>query len=316
MYVSRRTKWLLKKGYIRRVRGHENPALYRVTDKHFPALGESPETCNARDQWDWSEIFEEDSWGGHYNAWKFKVLGPPLKGWPWENWDKIGDQKPPHYFKKNFPIDTEEGTITIRKLRYINGRENKSITVWLDHDKFETNHEMLSWRKDSQTKLILIGREIQYMTGIYLSLPNQIDDPHLTKRVRKGVAKAYKRLGLGSDRKFIDNSEGKDKPHLEVKDERDAIAIETVPDRVENLEDEVTEAALERARLTIEARNNYEIVTNGTSVVRRAQDNLNQAQADFNQAVAERLTDEPTDTEDRDGAEAPTTPNIHDMMYH
>ena len=89
MYVSRRVKWLLKKGYIRRIRGHEKPALYRGTDKQFPPLEEASKSCNGSDQWDWSEAFEEEIFGGHYNVWSMKVNGPPLENWPWE-WDKIG----------------------------------------------------------------------------------------------------------------------------------------------------------------------------------------------------------------------------------
>jgi hypothetical protein len=303
MYVSRRAKWLLKKGYIRRIRGHENPALYRRTDKRFPPLEEGLKSCNASDQWDWSEAFEEEIFGGHYNVWSMKVNGPPLENWPWE-WDKIGNQTPPHHFKNNITFDTVEGQIKVMTLRYIYGKKSKSITIWLDHDEFDSDEQMIRWLDWSKEILILIWRELQKM----MEMP---------RKMKAGVAHAWKEMGLDEEDEYVDYSKGPNKPEWETTDRIKAINLKTVPTRVQSLEEDAARASLERHTLARQTREAMDKVCNGTSKARDAQDDFNRSQVDFNNAVADRLGEEPKETEKGDGAKAPLPPeNIHDIMYH
>ena len=305
MKVSRITKFLLAEGYIRRKRGTRSPAQYNPTKKPFPR-------CNTTDQWDWSEGFEEEIFGGHYNKWKMRVNGPPVKGFPWE-WDKHGTQDPPHHLVFDIKLDTREGPVDIKALRYINGKKKKSITVWLDNDALRTDEEIVNWTEWSRERLILVWRELQYMTGMHLGLPEPVSDGHIDRRIRAGVAHAWKEMGLDDDDEYVDYSKGEGKPTWETTDGKKALAIKTVPKRVDSLEEEAARAAVERERLAREAREYADRVVNGTTRTRDAQDELNQAQAEFNKAVTERLSEGAETPEKAKVTEAAT--DYHDYMY-
>jgi hypothetical protein len=157
--VSEHTARLVKDGHLRKVRGTSRPALYRRTSNPLA-----------------EDAIGDISLRSHHTSRLFKVVDPPTRPWPWL-WDKSWNPSGRCEFLlvRDILIDTREGPVNVKALRYIEGR---SMTIWLDEDHLLTEDQVEAHQDTATETAILVAKEVQEMTGAVLGLPEVMQASH------------------------------------------------------------------------------------------------------------------------------------------
>jgi len=195
--VSRHTLALVKESYIRKVRGTKSPALYVKTSKPFPEDVTPPHRGLVK-----TPIRT------HHTSRIATETHAPKRSWPFF-WDRTDIRDGVEWnYVRNIVINTSEGPILVRTIRYIRGPNKSSLTVWLDADTIETVEQLRSHDEYSDERATLVIREIQRVTGARFSPHRPMQKTHYAVDAPPEIVDTALSMGLRGRNSWFDRSQG------------------------------------------------------------------------------------------------------------
>jgi hypothetical protein len=238
--VSKHALALVKSGHLRPIRGTKSPRLYRRTSKPYKVV-------NRQDHRGWSPLGRIRS---HHTSRLFKITHPPTRPFPWL-WDNewmFGSVH--HHHARNLSIETSEGKIVVKGLRWSEGPKSSSITIWNDEDDIKTPEEIAVHSDISTEKAILVASEVQRLTGMRLALPEIMQKTHLALDAPPEIVKSALENDLKGEKTWFDRSKGGSE--IETDDEEIAITWLNLPDILKSLRSD-----LNQVKTTVESIGGY-----------------------------------------------------------
>jgi DNA-binding transcriptional ArsR family regulator len=249
--VSKHLLALVSDGYLRPLDPRSRPRIYRRTSKPYPDK-------STDDHRVWSPVVR-----GHRTGRIFRLTSPPKRCWPWlwdNSWVRSGVN---HYVVRNLPIETIEGTINVKSIRYVEGPVNSSLTIWIDDEDLKDGFQILAHEDYATETSILVVNEIARRTGLRVSLP-EILGPGTEYGVRAppGVVDVALEEGIETDKVHFDRSKGDGE--VETTDRDIALTWIHLPEELKLLrqrQDKIQEALVEIGKLAESFNRTFEAVT-------------------------------------------------------
>lgn len=202
MYVSRRAQKLVKNKYLRKVRGTSHPAIYKATGKALPGA----DLVDHRGMVDGNPCI---AFRGHQFAVKYPVLEPPRKPWPFIGWDKESNPSGvPMKFIEDIKLDTDEGPIIVKCIRYIEGKEKSSITIWPEDIDVVNEAQMEDIELYITKEANLAAKALKDMVEMRLGPGEFQQSFHLGTQISPEIVKAALDYGLTGGDTWFDRSTG------------------------------------------------------------------------------------------------------------
>lgn len=219
--VSKHLLALVRDGYIRPLGEKSRPRLYRRTRKPLPAM-------STTDHRGWSPVVR-----GHRTGRHFKVTAAPSRGWPWSwerTWVRSGVK---YHVVRNQVIATDQGRVPIKALRYIEGPNSSSITIWTDDDHIVDGFQLLAHDDYATEVSILAINELAKRTGLRVGLPSIIQPTEYAIEAPPGVVDVAVDEGLETPTTHYDRSKGDGE--IETTDKEVALTWLHLNDHLETL---------------------------------------------------------------------------------
>jgi len=219
--VSKHLLALVRDGFIRPLGNKSRPRLYRRTVKPIPAL-------STTDHRGWSPVVR-----GHRTGRLFRLTVQPIREWPWkwENaWERSGVR---YHIVRGVTIETEDGTILIKSLRYIEGPGSSSVTIWTDDDHITDGFQLLAHDDYATETSILAINQIAKITGLRVGLPEVPQPTEYGIEAPAGVVDAAIDGGHETPTTKFDRSKGDGE--LDTTDEDVALSWLHLTDHLETL---------------------------------------------------------------------------------
>ena len=187
---------LVSDGYIRPIDPNSRPRIYERTGKPFPEK-------STPDHRGWSPVVR-----GHRTGRLFKLTHPPKRGWPWL-WDNFWTRSGvDYYIVRDLVLETIDGTINIKSLRYIEGPETSNLTIWIDDEEILDGFQLLAHDDYATEVSILAANEIARRTGLRIALPEVPQPTEYGMKAPPGVVDVALGEGLRTDKVHFDRSKG------------------------------------------------------------------------------------------------------------
>ena len=244
--VSKHLLALVKDGFLRPVGNKSSPRLYQRTAKGLPAL-------STVDHRGWSPVVR-----GHRSGRLFKLTERPSKGWPWlwdNHWVRSGVK---YHLIRDLTLETPDGQVHIKSMRYIEGPKSASITIWTDDDHITDGFQLLGHDDYSTEVSIIAVREIAKRTGLRVALPEVPQPTEYGMNAPPGVVDRALEEDLGTDKVWFDRSKGKGE--IETTDKDIALTWLHLPEHIETLRKGLQEVKTALVSLGEYAKDNNETV--------------------------------------------------------
>lgn len=181
---------------------------------------------------------------------RFKVFQGPTIDIPWTK-QTNNSGIPTHVLE--IPMDVDPFSNRMIKIVYRIGKNNQSLDVWTP-EVIITNPQALeefpSWAGNRAQK---IANWLMKKFGFKLGLLELCQDFHFAAAVPKEVANAAKEIGLKSPELWWDTSRGRGE--LETSERKMAMALQTLPSRVTQIEDTITKGVGPTLEKLVESQN-------------------------------------------------------------
>ena len=194
--VSRHLLALVSDGLIRPIDPRSRPRIYRRTSKPFPDK-------STPDHQGWSPVVR-----GHRTGRLFKLTSPPKRNWPWL-WDNYWTESNVNfYIVRDLDLETPDGQIHIKSLRFIEGPRSSSITIWVDDDEILDGFQLLAHDDYATEVSILAVNEIARRTGLRIALPEVPQETEYGIPAPPGVVDVALEEDLRTETTHFDRSKG------------------------------------------------------------------------------------------------------------
>jgi hypothetical protein len=115
---------------------------------------------------------------------------------------------------KDVTLPTREGPISLYSLRYIQGRDKSSVTLYLREESLTTSEEVDAFDAYTAKMAILVAGSLQRCTGIGLALCEVMQPPHYAIEAPEEVVGAALAEGIQGPETWADRSNGS--PEMET----------------------------------------------------------------------------------------------------
>jgi len=162
---------------------------------------------------------------------RFPVLKGPDNGVPWTRTSHPSGV-PNHVLI--VPLDTDPLSDRHVKVVYREGKESQSLEIWTPEVVITTPDALNDFSKWATNRAQRVANWLTRKYGFEFGLPEYCQSPHYAAAVPREVAQAAKEIGLKGPEIWWDTSRGRGE--LETSKEKMAVALQTLPHRVSNLE--------------------------------------------------------------------------------
>lgn len=248
--VSKHILALVSDGYLRPIDARSRPRIYERTSKPYPDK-------STTDHRGWSPVVR-----GHRTGRLFRLTSSPTSDWPWK-WDNIWERSGVRYhIVRDLTIETVDGPVPIKSLRYIEGPESSNITIWTDDDEILDGFQLLAHDDYATEVSILAVNEIARRTGLRVALPEIPQDTEYGMKAPPDVVDVALEEDLRTETIHFDRSKGDGE--VETTDRDVALTWLHLPEELaalRNRQREVRETLVEVVSLAEETQKTFEAIT-------------------------------------------------------
>lgn len=198
---------------------------------------------------------------GHGTGILFHLTTQPKREWPWASWDNHWTRSEvDYYIKRDVQIETKDGEIHIKSLRFIDGPKSSSITIWVDDEDLLDGFQLLAHEDYATEVSILAVNEIARRTGLRVALPEIPRPTEYGIQAPPGVVDVALEEGIETETVHFDRS--KTDGEVETTDRDIALTWIHLPDELRILRE-----GLKDVREGLEALGDYAKDNNETAEV-------------------------------------------------
>jgi len=222
---------LKTKGLVRRRRGVKGAGSYEVTTEGLRHIRKSLEDFD-EDHVGWLVIAPDNREVHRWDA-TFKVNTPFLKRFPWDR-----SSKPPNDFfwwADGFKEEIDGEVIRIPRIRFIDGRNESSLTFFLEPTKVDDTNTYQDVEDGYLRQVLKLANWFSKRYGPELSLVSWSGSPHYVLNTNPEVALILMEAGIKTDYVHADASPRIRQPHVETTNLEYAMLDATAPHHIKNL---------------------------------------------------------------------------------